>query len=116
MSVRQVLADQHKLDGQTVLVRGWMIACRTMWCRLTQSPGDPGRLPEGPYQLSVGGDDAFQRDADSTAPAEIILKAKVDASCRQVPGEEAIPVCADGTDLQPIEIVRVVRHIDKRFK
>jgi hypothetical protein len=50
------------------------------------------------------------------SPAEIILKARVDGSGLPDPVTRAIVVRADCCDLEAIEIVRVVREIDGKFR
>lgn len=114
MSITELQLRQRELHGQVVLVRGYLVACRGRWCRLSASPDETGQLPAGSKSLSVGGGDAFEAAASMISPAEILLKARVGGSAILDPDSGSVR--ADCCDLEAIEIARVIREIDGILK
>lgn len=94
LTVDEVIARHHALEGRTIEVRGWLSPCLRLSCRLMARPDDR----ETPY-LSIGGSIAFDRRIAGRAGQRITIRARLDANClharadREAGGE--VVICTD---------------------
>ena len=105
LSVREVVRQAAALDGQEVVVRGWIEECQHLSCSLYASPGERGR--DRVYYLSVGASKWFDAFAAQNAPTFVTFRARVDARCIDDPADDVILACSDRVNsLSPIRLVR----------
>jgi hypothetical protein len=120
-TVDQAFQHAAKLDGRTILVRGWLPRCGGLDCTLYSSKTAADRFWENRGHnriLSIGAAPEFDRVIRSQVPAEIVLRARVNADClrkneiRNPDGTIDIILCADRTDdLIPLQIISVRRAV-----
>ena len=105
-TISQLTSNLAAFDGQVVLVHGWLDECEDLSCGLFASKSEAEERQYGPQMLSIGSTVSFDDKAVGKGPAEVLLKARVDATCRR----EDI-VCMDrASELRPISI----RFLGKR--
>ena len=93
LTVNQVTDHIREFDGRVVRIKGWLEQCRGIECVLRGRDHATLSIAKGP----------FDRQLDEDAPADVVLLAKVDATCYS--GRE---ICLDRTpDLQVIKVERV---------
>ena len=123
LTVPQVIARIHALDGQVVRVRGYLASCAGYSCslfvdeagframkqrigeiqRVTQ-PGNTARVTTAePPVLGIGGFPDFDRKAAPFQNGMVVITGKVTDGCR---GSDGRPGCTDrSTDIKPTDIV-----------
>ena len=106
LSVRQVMEHAEALDGQEIIVSGWVEECLGLSCGLWASRAESRRhLPR--YWLSIGSSAWFDAFARRTTPGWVTLRARFDARCVTDPKTGVFVLCADRVrSLDPIAIVR----------
>jgi hypothetical protein len=105
LSVRHVVLNAEALDGQEILVTGWVEECGHFGCPLWHSPREIGK--EWPYRLSIAASKWFDRYADLNAPMRVTLRARFHDRCISDPVSQTIGVCTDrGSNLEPLSRVR----------
>ena len=105
LSVRQVVENARALDGQKIVVTGWIEYCHRRSCPLFGSPEDVGA--EWPYVLAIGRSSWFDAFARHNAPVRVTLLAKVNDLCITDPATRIIAACADRSNtLEPIRLAR----------
>lgn len=82
MTVAEVRRNVGALDGQAVLVTGWLAECRGLNCTLWPSVPDP--KASGIQAPSIGRRDWFDRSAADHAPGRITFRARVHHECIDV--------------------------------
>lgn len=95
LSVEDVLARHHELDGRTIVVRGWLSPCQRLSCRLmarTQGTTSP--------YLSIGGSLAFDARIAGRTGQRITIRARLDARCMHarldaVRENDDVVICTD---------------------
>ena len=113
-----MIENQDDLDGKTVTVRGWVQNCERLSCGLHDSraeyrrnlspepvpgPGDPHGLG---FHLSIGASQWFDEEAALNAPSYVVMTARVDTRCMNVPKDGLIAACTDRPNtLAPIKII-----------
>ena len=101
LSVRHVVENAHALDGQEILVSGWVEECWRLSCRLWDSADEVEK--EWPYYLSIGSSRWFDRFAERHAPTRVTLRARFHDRCISNPVTQLMGVCADrSTTLEPL--------------
>ena len=105
LNVRQIVENARALDGQEVVVTGWIEDCERLSCPLYASSEEVGK--DSPYLLSIGPSRWFDDFARRNAPMRVNLRARVHARCITNPATGNIAVCADrsGT-LEPLGLGR----------
>ena len=105
ITVKHVVENARALDGQVIVVRGWIEGCQRLSCVLYGSPRDVRK--EWPYYLSIGPSDWFDVIARRRGPGHITLRARLHDRCIDDPATRAITVCADRpTTLEPLSVVQ----------
>jgi hypothetical protein len=84
MTVQDLLRDQAKLNGQTVVVRGYLRECTAQSCFLYWRQQDWSSR-RSPYYVSIGPDAAFDAAARGHLPAKVTVKGQLDARCANNP-------------------------------
>ncbi|WP_172807092.1 hypothetical protein [Citromicrobium sp. RCC1897] len=94
LSSAEVWERHHELDGQKIVVEGWLQYCKPLGCRIADSKDDrdPG--------LSIASSASFDRSIDGLVGQKIRLSARLDAECLHVSVHGANPdgsmiVCTD---------------------
>jgi hypothetical protein len=106
LTVRDVAGDIHRFDGRVVTIRGWLDECKQLSCGLFQTREEATAHQYGNHMLSIGSTKSFDRQALDRGPAEVILRARVDAACR-----DPEVVCMDrASELVPVS----VRFLEKQ--
>ena len=105
LSVRQVIENAAELDGQVIVVSGWIEDCRPLSCPLYGSASEVAK--EWPYSLSVGRSRWFDDFTERHAPTRVNLRARFRNRCIADPVSQTIGVCADrSTTLEPLGVGR----------
>ena len=105
LNVRQVVENARALDGQEIVVSGWIEQCQRLFCSLYDSSEEVGK--EWPYFLSIGPSRWFDAFAERHAPTRVTLRARLNNRCISDPGRGNIAVCADrANSLEPLSLVR----------
>lgn len=79
MTVAEVRQNLSELDGQSVLVTGWIAECGGLNCTLRSSAPDSNA--SSVQSLSIGRRDWFDRAASGRAPGQITFRARVHREC-----------------------------------
>ncbi len=106
MSVRHVMENAEALDGQEIIISGWIEDCQPLSCSLWASSREPrgGGLH---YQLSIASSRWFDAFARRKAPTYVTLRARLNAECVTDPASGTIALCADRAEsLVPLAIIR----------
>lgn len=105
MGVREVVENAQALDGQEVVVFGWLEHCQRLSCGIYASAEEVEK--DFPYYLSIGPSHWFDSFAKRTARTQVVLRARVHDRCISNPATGIISACADraGT-LEPIALIR----------
>jgi len=95
LSVEQVIARHHELDGRTIEVRGWLTYCHPRSCILSSQQGDAGDS-----HLSIASSSRFDRRATRMIGLRITVRATLNDNCLHGRGssraeEPVIVVCTD---------------------
>jgi hypothetical protein len=105
LGVRHVVENAEELNGQEILVTGWVEECGRFGCPLWDSPSEVGK--EWPYRLSIAASKWFDRYAEQNAPMRVTLRARFHYRCISDPVSQTIGVCTDrGSNLEPLSRVR----------
>jgi hypothetical protein len=106
LTVREIMENAEALDGQEILVSGWVEECRRLSCTLYASRREARRtLPR--YWLSIGRSAWFDAFARRHGPGRITLRARFDADCVTDPRSDVVALCADRVNsLSPLAVVR----------
>jgi hypothetical protein len=125
-SVNDVVRHAKELHGKEITIRGWLPNCRGRDCSLFNSKVDAEMFRDGSDQvvlLSIGHEPRFDAAVKEAVPAQIVLKARVNATCihpdvtTDEKGNQVITICADRVDdLQPIELIRLQPAAGKSAK
>ena len=125
-TVSQIHRHAWQLHGKVIIVRGWLPKCQRLDCSLFDSKLDADRFYDNPSAhplLGIGADRQFDSSVAGKLPAEILLRAKVDATCiapkNRVDrnGNQLITVCVDRVnELQPIQLIRLQSAAGKSAK
>lgn len=106
MTVREMMEKTEALDGQEIVVTGWVRECRRFSCILYQSRRG-SRRDDRRYWLSIGASAWFDAFARRNLPGRVTLRARFDASCVIDPRDDVIALCTDrASSLGPLAIVR----------
>jgi hypothetical protein len=115
-TVDQVHRHAWELHGKVITVRGWLPRCQRLDCSLFNSKLDAEKFAEDTSAhplLEIASDPVFNATVVGKLPAEIVLRAKVDATCIEpksvkMNGQRVITVCGDRThDLTPLKIIEL---------
>ena len=95
LSIEDVIARHHELDGRTIEVRGWLSNCQRLSCRLMARTDGTGTA-----YLSIGGSRAFDARVRGRAGQRITIRARLDARCMHARAdsqrdEPEIVICTD---------------------
>ena len=104
----EIWERHHELDGQKIIVRGWLQYCKRLGCRITDSRSDrdPG--------LSIGRSASFDRDVSGLIGRQVIVAGELDASCLHVSVHGPNPdgsmvVCADrASEIENPRLLKVI--------
>ncbi len=83
ITVQDLLRDQGKLDGQSVVVRGYIRECGAQSCNLYWRQQDWST--HSPYFVSVAPDAAFDGATRGHLPGKVTVKAQLDKRCANNP-------------------------------
>ncbi len=101
LSVREVVQNASALDGQEILVTGWIEYCWRLSCPLFGSAADVTN--DNGYFLSIGSSRGFDQFAARQAPGRVTFRARVYDRCISDPARDIIALCADrASTLKPI--------------
>jgi hypothetical protein len=84
ITVQDLLRDQGKLNGQTVVVRGYLRECTAQSCFLYWRQQDWSSR-RSPYYVSIGPDAAFDAAVSGHLPAKVTVKGQLDTRCANNP-------------------------------
>ena len=102
LSVKQVVENAQALDGQEILVTGWIEHCHRLSCPLFDSAEEVGK-EEWSYVLSIGRSTWFDSFARRHAPTRVTLRARLNNRCISNPATRIIAACADRSNtLEPL--------------
>jgi len=73
LSVREVMENARALDGQEIVVSGWLQQCQRLSCGIYASAKEAEK--DWPYYLSIGSSRWFDTFAQRAAPTRIVLRA-----------------------------------------
>jgi hypothetical protein len=105
LSVKHVVENAQALDGQEILVTGWIEYCHRLSCPLFHSAAEVEN--DWSYYLSIGGSRWFDAFARRHAPTRVTLRARLNDQCITNPATQIIAVCADRSNtLEPIGFPR----------
>ena len=105
LTVKQVVENARALDGQEILVTGWIDYCHRLSCPLFDSAEEVGK--DWPYFLSIGRSSWFDSFARRHAPTRVTFRSRVDARCISDPATGVIAACADrANSLEPLGLAR----------
>ena len=105
LSVREIVENASELDGQEVLVTGWIEYCHRLSCPLFDSADEVGR--EWPYVVSIGPSRRFDDFVEQHAPMRITFRARMNDVCVTDPATRIIAACADRSrTLEPLSTSR----------
>ena len=105
MTVQQVVQEARTLDGQEVVVTGWLQECRRLSCPLYASAEEAEK--EQPSFLSIGPSVWFDPLSLHLARTRITLRARFNSRCVSDPASGVIAVCTDRpASLEPIRMIR----------
>ena len=102
LTVRHVVLNAEALDGQEILVTGWIEECWRLSCPLWHSADEVGK--DWPFYLSIGSSKWFDRFAQDNAPMRVTLRARFHDKCIVNPVTQIIGVCADRSET--LELLR----------
>jgi hypothetical protein len=101
LSVKQVVENAQALDGQEIVVTGWIEYCHRLSCPLFDSAEEVGK--DWSYVLSIGRSSWFDAFARRHAPTRVTLRARLNNRCISDPATRIIAACADRANtLEPI--------------
>jgi hypothetical protein len=105
LTVREVVENAQTLDGEVVVVSGWIERCHRISCGIFESADEVDR--DFPYYLSIGSSRWFDAFAQRAGPTHVVLRARLRSRCISDPATRIIAACADrpGT-LEPIALIR----------
>jgi hypothetical protein len=105
LTVKYVVENAHALDGQEILIEGWMSKCWQLSCSLYASADE---VKKGwPYALSIGASSRFDPLLRKRTPGRVTIRARFNNRCVTNPVSRTIAVCADRPNtLEPLAIVR----------
>ncbi len=110
VSVAQITSNFAAYNGQIVDVRGWLDVCEPLSCHLFASRRESEERKPGNHWLSIASTREFDRLAVGKGPAEVVIRAKVDGTCRLPRNDGYMIVCTDrAPELRPISI----KFVDK---
>ena len=125
LTVPQLIARIHALDGRTVRVTGYLGTCNAGDCNLfidraghaadlrmlagikaisagSARDGQAVALTSMPPRIGIGGMEEFARKAARFENSMVVVTGKVTDRCRRPDGQ---PACTDGsTDIEPTDI------------
>jgi hypothetical protein len=105
LSVREIVENAEALDGQEIVVSGWLDRCDRLSCVIYSSANEVGK--DWAYFLSIGPSPWFDAFAKRAAPGRIILRARFKDRCVSDPATQTIELCTDrATTLEAISLVR----------
>ena len=84
ITVQDLLRDQAKLNGQIVVVRGYIRECTAQSCSLYWRQQDWSSA-RSPYFVSIGPDAAFDAATRGHLPGKVTVKGQLDARCANNP-------------------------------
>jgi hypothetical protein len=125
-TVDEVAQHAWQLNGQIINVRGWLQECRKIDCSLFGSKADALGFSSAPLKhplLEIGSSSDFDSMVANKLPAEILLRAKVDATCidpkdrTDAKGNRLITFCVDRVnELQPVRLIKIQPAADKAVR
>ena len=96
LTVSEVWARHHELDGKVIRVRGFVSGCRILGCALQESLGEDTKW------LGIGTSGKFDKAVAPLVGRQIVVKGRLDASCLHVYADprfeqnrEDIIICTD---------------------
>lgn len=113
LGVAEVVAGRTALDGQVILVRGWVDSCARRSCAPFPTLAAAAAKGSTPPFLSIAASPLIDERVAPLAHAEIILRARFDSRCLGAdpagPKPKTLVVCTDRASvLDPIAVVAVV--------
>lgn len=104
LSVRDVVERARSLNGQEVLVSGWLQSCQTFSCGLYGSQSEVVR--SAPYYLSIGPSRWFDSFASRAGPRQVVIRGRVHDLCISDPANDVIAACSDRpASLEPLAVI-----------
>ncbi len=106
LTVAEIAPDLLRFHGTVVTVRGWLDECNPYSCGLFQTREEATAHHYGEHMLSLASRPGFDRRALFRGPAEVIIRGRVDATCRQ-----SDIVCMDrASELTPFTVKFLEQH------
>jgi hypothetical protein len=115
-TVDEVHRYAWELHGKITDIRGWLPKCKAIDCTLFASKSDAQafwKVRSKPRLLEIGPSRQFDSFVAGKLPAEIVLRAKVDATCIEPRtvirnGQKLIMICVDRVnELTPVKIIKL---------
>ncbi len=105
LGVRDVVENARALDGQEIVVSGWLQHCQRLSCGIYASAKEAEK--DWPYYLSIGPSRWFDTFAQRAAPTRIVLRARLHNRCISNPATQIVGACTDrGDTLEPLALIR----------
>ncbi|MGE5563921.1 MAG: hypothetical protein ACM3ZV_11560 [Bacillota bacterium] len=116
-TVAEIHRQAWQLNGKVIELRGWLPKCERLDCSLFGSKLDAeefGRNPAGHPLLEIAPDATFDASVRERLPAQVLLRAKIDATCidpknrTDSRANQLITVCADRVhELNEVKLIEI---------